>query len=294
MEDLIIGSHVSFNKNSELLGSVEEALSYNANTFMFYTGAPQNTTRLPLHDNFTKEALELMKNNNIDINNVVVHAPYIINLANKNNLDFSISFLKQELKRVKELSVKILVLHPGSHVGVGILEGIHNISFALNMVKEEAEGVFIALETMAGKGSEIASNFEEIKTIMNEVNYPLYVCLDTCHINDAGYDLNDFESVLNQFDSIIGLDKIKCVHINDSLNERASHKDRHANIGMGTIGFNNLLNVIYNERLKGIPKILETPYVVNKKYPPYRFEIAMIRAKKFNENLLEDIENYYK
>ena len=147
---------------------------------------------------------------------------------------------------------------------------------------------------MAGKGSEIASNFEEIKTIMNEVNYPLYVCLDTCHINDAGYDLNDFESVLNQFDSIIGLDKIKCVHINDSLNERASHKDRHANIGMGTIGFNNLLNVIYNERLKGIPKILETPYVVNKKYPPYRFEIAMIRAKKFNENLLEDIENYYK
>lgn len=294
MEDLIIGSHVSFNKNSELLGSVEEALSYNANTFMFYTGAPQNTTRLPLHDNFTKEALDLMKNNNIDINNVVVHAPYIINLANKNNLDFSISFLKQELKRVKELSVKILVLHPGSHVGVGVLEGIHNISFALNMVKEEAEGVFIALETMAGKGSEITSNFEEIKTIMNEVNYPLYVCLDTCHINDAGYDLNDFESVLNQFDSIIGLDKIKCVHINDSLNERASHKDRHANIGMGTIGFNNLLNVIYNERLKGIPKILETPYVVNKKYPPYRFEIAMIRAKKFNENLLEDIENYYK
>ena len=183
--------------------------------------------RLPLHDNFTKEALELMKNNNIDINNVVVHAPYIINLANKNNLDFSISFLKQELRRVKELGVKILVLHPGSHVGVGILEGIHNISFALNMVKEEAEGVFIALETMAG--SEIASNFEEIKTIMNEVNYPLYVCLDTCHINDAGYDLNDFESVLNQFDSIIGLDKIKCVHINDSLNERASHKDRHAN-----------------------------------------------------------------
>ena len=293
MEDLIIGSHVSFNKNSELLGSVEEALSYNANTFMFYTGAPQNTTRLPLHDNFTKEALDLMKNNNIDINNVVVHAPYIINLANKNNLDFSISFLKQELKRVKELSVKILVLHPGSHVGVGVLEGIHNISFALNMVKEEAEGVFIALETMAGKGSEIASNFEEIKTIMNEVNYPLYVCLDTCHINDAGYDLNDFESVLNQFDSIIGLDKIKCVHINDSLNERASHKDRHANIGMGTIGFNNLLNVIYNERSKGIPKILETPYVVNKKYPPYRFEIAMIRAKKFNENLEEIVEQIF-
>lgn len=294
MEDLIIGSHVSFNKNGELLGSVKEALSYNANTFMFYTGAPQNTMRLPLHDNFTKEALELMKNNNIDINNVVVHAPYIINLANKNNLDFSISFLKQELIRIKELGVKILVLHPGSHVGVGVLEGIHNISFALNMVKEEAKDVFIALETMAGKGSEIASNFEEIKTIMNEVNYPLYVCLDTCHINDAGYDLNDFESVLNQFDSIIGLDKIKCVHINDSLNERASHKDRHANIGMGMIGFDKILNVVYNERLKGIPKILETPYVVNKKYPPYRFEIAMIRAKKFNENLLEDIENYYK
>ena len=291
---LIIGSHVSFKKEDGLLGSVKEALSYKANTFMFYTGAPQNAKRLPINMELVDEAKKMMIDNGIDINNVIVHAPYIINLANKNNLDFSISFLKQELRRVKELGVKILVLHPGSHVGVGILEGIHNISFALNMVKEEAEGVFIALETMAGKGSEIASNFEEIKTIMNEVNYPLYVCLDTCHINDAGYDLNDFESVLNQFDSIIGLDKIKCVHINDSLNERASHKDRHANIGMGTIGFNNLLNVIYNERLKGIPKILETPYVVNKKYPPYRFEIAMIRAKKFNENLLEDIENYYK
>lgn len=291
---VLIGSHVSFKSDSQLLGSANEAISYGSNCFMFYTGAPQNTKRSKLSYDLTLKARDVLNVNNIDLKNVVIHAPYIINLANKNNLDFSISFLKQELRRVKELGVKILVLHPGSHVGVGILEGIHNISFALNMVKEEAEGVFIALETMAGKGSEIASNFEEIKTIMNEVNYPLYVCLDTCHINDAGYDLNDFESVLNQFDSIIGLDKIKCVHINDSLNERASHKDRHANIGMGTIGFNNLLNVIYNERLKGIPKILETPYVVNKKYPPYRFEIAMIRAKKFNENLLEDIENYYK
>ena len=299
MEDLIIGSHVSFNKNSELLGSVEEALSYNANTFMFYTGAPQNTMRLPLHDNFTKEALELMKNNNIDINNVVVHAPYIINLANKNNLDFSISFLKQELRRVKELGVKILVLHPGSHVGVGVLEGIHNISFALNMVKEEAEGVFIALETMAGKGSEIASNFEEIKTIMNEVNYPLYVCLDTCHINDAGYDLQNFDDVILEFDKVIGFDYLKCIHINDSKNEIGSHKDRHENIGYGTIGFDNLINIIYNERLNNIPKILETPYVddvINKKnraYPPYKFEISMIREKKFNENMLEDVRNYY-
>ena len=297
MEELIIGSHVSFNKSTQLIGSVEEALSYNANTLMLYTGAPQNTSRSKVSEEITKKAFELMHNNNINPDNIIVHAPYIINLANKNNFEFSVSFLKQELTRVKELGLKRLVIHPGSHVGIGALEGIKNIASAFNEVKEYAEGIFICLETMAGKGSEIATNFEEIKAIMDLVKYPLYVCMDTCHLNDAGYDVTNFDKILSDFDSIIGLDKLKCIHINDSLNPKASHKDRHANIGFGTIGFDNLLKIIYHEKLKGIPKILETPYTSisgERLYPPYKYEIEMIRNKKFNEKLMEDIENYYK
>lgn len=297
MQELIIGSHVSFNKNTQLLGSVQEALSYNANTLMLYTGAPQNTSRYPIDQELTKKAYELMKNNNIDINNIVVHAPYVINLANKNNFDFAVSFLKQELTRMKELGLKRLVIHPGSHVGQGVHEGVKNIAAALNLVQKEAEDVFICLETMAGKGSEIAANFDEIKAIMEQVNYPLYVCMDTCHLNDAGYNIKEFDNILNEFDSKIGLDHLKCLHINDSINEMNSHKDRHANIGYGTIGFDNLLKIIYHEKLEGIPKILETPYTSisgERLYPPYKYEIEMIRAKKLNENLMEDIENCYK
>ncbi|MBQ4634632.1 MAG: deoxyribonuclease IV [Bacilli bacterium] len=297
MQELIIGSHVSFNKNTQLLGSVQEALSYNANTLMLYTGAPQNTSRYPIDQELTKKAYELMKNNNIDINNIVVHAPYVINLANKNNFDFAVSFLKQELTRMKELGLKRLVIHPGSHVGQGVHEGVKNIAAALNLVQKEAEDVFICLETMAGKGSEIAANFDEIKAIMEQVNYPLYVCMDTCHLNDAGYNIKEFDHILNEFDSKIGLDHLKCLHINDSINEMNSHKDRHANIGYGTIGFDNLLKIIYHEKLEGIPKILETPYTSisgERLYPPYKYEIEMIRAKKLNENLMEDIENCYK
>ena len=297
MEELIIGSHVSFTKSTQLVGSVKEALSYNANTLMLYTGAPQNTSRSKVDEELTKKAFELMQENNINPNNIIVHAPYIINLANKNNFDFAVNFLKQELSRVKELGLKRLVIHPGSHVGIGVMEGIKNIAAAFNEVKEYADGIFICLETMAGKGSEIASNFEEIKAIMDLVNYPLYVCMDTCHLNDAGYDVTDFDKILFEFDNIIGLDKLKCIHINDSLNVKAAHKDRHANIGYGTIGFEVLLKIIYHDKLKEIPKILETPYTSisgERLYPPYKYEIEMIRNKKFNEKLMEDIENYYK
>ena len=161
----------------------------------------------------------------------------------------------------------------------------------------ESKEVMICLETMAGKGSEIASKLEELKNIMDLVQYPLYVCIDTCHLNDAGYEISNFDNFLETFDSIIGLDKIKCVHINDSMNPLASHKDRHANIGLGTIGFDNLIKVIYHEKLKDIPKILETPYTSisgERLYPPYKFEIEMIRNKKFDEKLIEKIETYYK
>ena len=296
MNNLIIGSHVTFNKNDQLIASVKEAISYKSNTFMFYTGAPQNTLRYPIDDFKTLEAINLMKENGIDINNVIVHAPYIINLANPKNLDFSISFLKQELERVDKLGVKYMVLHPGSHVGLGVEEGIKNIIEGLNKVFENYHGnVTILLETMAGKGSEVGTDFNQIKTIIDGVTYSnrLGVCLDTCHLNDAGYDISKFDSLLDDFDEIIGIDKIKCVHINDSKNEKGAHKDRHENIGLGTIGFDNLINVLYNERLDNIPKILETPYI-NGDYPPYKFEIEMIRNKKMNDNLIDDIEKYYK
>lgn len=285
---LIIGCHVNFSNSDQLLGALNQALSYNANTFMFYTGAPQNTLRSKIDDATTSKALETMKENNIEISNVIVHAPYIINLANNkeaSKYDFSINFLKQEIKRCEQIGIKYLVLHPGSHVGLGVDEGISNIIFALNKVNESNNSVVILLETMAGKGSEVGTNFDEIKRIIDGVKdkSKIGVCLDTCHLNDAGYDISNFEKVLDEFDKKIGLSYVHCVHINDSKNIRGAHKDRHENLGYGTIGFDNLINVIYNDRLDNIPKILETPWIGE--YPPYKEEIEMIRTKTFNGNL---------
>lgn len=301
--NLIIGSHVSFKSGKQLVGSVVEALSYGSNTFMFYTGAPQNTSRSAIDENLTKEAFELMKENGIEPGNIIVHAPYIINLANDgSSYDFAIKFLKEEIKRVDKLGMKYLVLHPGSHVGLGIDKGLDNIINGLNFVLSEDNDVIVCLETMAGKGSELGTSFEQIKKIIDGVklNNKLMVCLDTCHINDAGYDLNNFDEVLDEFDNVIGLDKLACIHVNDSKNEKGSHKDRHENIGLGTIGFDNLIKVIYNERLDGIPKILETPYIGDtddskeRLYPPYKFEIEMIRNKKFDSGFLDKIRKCYK
>ncbi|MBE6152503.1 MAG: deoxyribonuclease IV [Firmicutes bacterium] len=301
--DLIIGSHVSFKNKEQLVGSVREALSYGENTFMFYTGAPQNTSRAEIDDNLTREAHELMKKNNINPVNVIVHAPYIINLANNGtNYDFAIKFLKEEINRVQKLGMKYLVLHPGSHVGLGINLGIENIINALNFVLTKDTNVIICLETMAGKGSEVGSKFTELKKIIDGVIFSdkVMVCMDTCHLNDAGYDISNFDKVLEEFEEIIGLDKLACIHINDSKNEMGSHKDRHDNFGIGKIGFDKLLDVIYNEKLDGIPKILETPYIgVNdddkeRIYPPYKFEIEMIKNKKFDEGFLDKIRTYYK
>ena len=285
---LYIGSHVSFTKNSQLLGSLEEALSYGANTFMFYTGAPQNTNRSNIDYNLTQEAIKLMKSNDIDISKVIVHAPYIINLCNPEKFDFSVKFLTEEVKRVSDLGVKYLVFHPGSHVGLGVEKGISNIILGLKKVFESTScNVTILLETMAGKGTEIGRNLEEIKTIIDSVNNErLGVCLDTCHLHDAGYDLTKFDEFLNEFDNMIGIDKIKCIHINDSKNVIGSHKDRHENIGFGKIGFDTLLNVIYNDKLVDIPKILETPYVDDK--PPYKYEIEMIKNKRL-QNIITSV-----
>ena len=277
---LYIGSHVGFNKNNQLLGSLDEALSYKANTFMFYTGAPQNTMRYSIDDELTKEAYKKMKENNIDLSNIIVHAPYIINLANpeKEKHEFAINFLKQEVSRCEKLGIKNMVLHPGSHVGVGIDKGIELIIDGLNKVLEIDNSVCILLETMAGKGSEVGSNFSEIKRIIDGINKKelIGVCIDTCHIHDAGYDLNNFDSVLDEFDKIVGLNYVKCLHINDSKNICGARKDRHENIGKGNIGLDSLIKVIYNKRLDTIPKILETPYINDQ--APYKEEIELIRS----------------
>lgn len=288
---LYIGSHVGFNKNNQLLGSVLEASSYGANTFMFYTGAPQNTMRNPIDDKLTNAAIKKMKEVGINFSKVVVHAPYIINLCNEANFDFSVSFLKGEVERVSKLGVKYMVLHPGSHVGLGIDKGIENIISGLNLVLDGKTDVTILLETMAGKGSEVGSTMDEIKRIIDGVKDKSHigVCLDTCHLNDAGYSMEDFDKYLDEFDKIIGIEKIGCIHINDSKNILSSHKDRHENIGFGTLGFDNLIKIIYNERLGEIPRILETPYV-DREYPPYKYEIEMIRNKKFDENLINKIK----
>ena len=293
--DLIIGSHVKHVKDEGLYGSVLEAISYNATAFMFYTGAPQNTLRFPINEEKKKLGIELMKQNNIDINNVIVHAPYIINLANKTNHEFSINFLKSEIRRCEELGVKKLVLHPGSHVNLGVDVGLQNIIDGLNMVLEPNMNILICLETMAGKGSELGKTFEEIKKIIDGVNLQdkLMVCLDTCHLNDAGYDMGKFDEVLDLFDKIIGIERIGCVHINDSKNPLGSHKDRHENIGFGTLGFDTISNIIYNPKIKDVPKILETPYV-DKVYPPYKYEIEMIRNNKFDNNLIDKIKRNYR
>ena len=289
---LIIGSHVSFTKDSQLMGSLEEALSYDANTFMFYTGAPQNTKRYEIDNEITKKAIVKMKEVGINIDNIIVHAPYIINLANgdESKYDFSIRFLIGEVKRCEEMHVKYMVLHPGSHVGLGVDEGINNIINALNIVLKNSQNVTILLETMAGKGTEVGRNFDEIKRIIDGVwkKELIGVCLDTCHLNDSGYDISNIDSVLDEFDKVIGLKYVKCVHVNDSKNPLGSSKDRHENIGYGTIGFDNLLNVIYNSRLDNIPKILETPYILDK--APYKEEIEMIKERKFNEKLKENVD----
>ena len=286
---LIIGSHVGFGSKKQLLGSVEEALGYKANTFMFYTGSTQSTQRSELNEELTYEAYKLMVENNINSSNVIVHAPYIINLANRSDESkfmFYVNFFKDELNRVKILGFDKIVLHPGSAVNCTKEEGIKNIIDGLNMVINDTTSVKVLLEFMAGKGNELGSSIDELKSIIEGINNKdrVGVCLDSCHMNDAGIDLNKFDEFLDEFDKKIGINKIGCFHINDSMNPIGSHKDRHANIGYGTIGFETLNNIVHNKRLEGIPFILETPYInrnSSDEYPPYKYEIENFRNKKF-------------
>lgn len=281
-----------------LLGSSEEAASYGATTFMIYTGAPQNTRRKKIEELNIDAGLAHAKENGIT--DIVVHAPYIINLGNAvkpETFELAVSFLRAEIDRAQAIGAKQIVLHPGAHVKEGTDVGIQQIIKGLNEVISNKEEVQIALETMAGKGSECGKTFEELAKIIDGVvhNQHLSVCFDTCHTHDAGYDIvNDFDGVLNHFDKIIGVDRLKVVHVNDSKNEQGAAKDRHENIGFGKIGFAALDKIVSHPQLAELPKILETPYVgedKNNKTAPYKLEIEMLRSRKFNQNLKEQLQS---
>ena len=285
---LFLGSHVDLKAPNYYIDTVKTALSYGANTFMFYTGAPQNSFRKPLNELRIEEGRKILKEAGLDESKLVVHAPYIINAANTKSLDIyelAINTIVSELRRTAAFGVKILVLHPGSHVGLGVDVGIEALAKALDVaLKCDGTDVKIALETMAGKGHEIGVNFNEIKEIIDkcEMKDRLGVCLDTCHISDAGYDVSDFDKILDDFNRIIGLDRLLVVHVNDSKNPIGAHKDRHDNIGYGYLGFDTLYKVVNHPRLDGIPKILETPYYNEK--APYKQEIEMLRSGKYVDN----------
>ncbi len=293
---LKIGSHVSMSGKKMLLAASEEAVSYGANTFMIYTGAPQNTRRKKIEDLNIEAGQKHMAENGID--EIVVHAPYIINIGNTTNPDtfeLGVRFLRSEIERTEAIGAKQIVLHPGAHVGAGEEAGIKRIIEGLNEVLTGKENLQIALETMAGKGSECGKSFEELAMIFEGVthNDKLSVCFDTCHTHDAGYDIvNDFDGVLNDFDKIIGIERLKVLHVNDSKNSQGARKDRHENIGFGHIGFEALNYIVHHPQLGDVPKILETPFVgedKNNKKAPYRHEIVMLKNKQFEENLLEQI-----
>ena len=295
---MLIGSHVSMSGKDMLLGSAKEAFSYGANVMMVYTGAPQNTRRKPIEELNAEIGKKFMAENGIK--EVVVHAPYIINLANTTKegyIDFAIDFLKEELRRAEAVGATQVILHPGSHVGAGVDVGLNQIIYGLNQVITKDQTVQIALETMAGKGTELARTFEELARIIDGVTYNehLSVTFDTCHVHDAGYDIkNDLSGVLTQFDKTVGLDRIKVLHINDSKNPVGAHKDRHENLGFGEIGFDALMNVIQVPEFKNLPKILETPWIkVEDKVQiaPYKKEIEMIRSGKFDSHWIEELLN---
>lgn len=291
---MLLGSHVSMSGKEMLLGSSKEAASYGANTFMIYTGAPQNTRRKPIEELNIEAGIAHMKENGMA--GIVVHAPYIINLGNTTKPEtfaLGVEFLQKEIERTAHIGATQIVLHPGAHVGAGADAGIARIVEGLNEVLATDFPVQIALETMAGKGSECGRTFDELAQIIDGVvnNHRLSICMDTCHIHDAGYNIvEDFDGVLNEFDKIIGIDRLKVLHINDSKNVCGAAKDRHENIGFGEIGFETLQYIVHHPQLMELPKILETPFVgvdAKSKEAPYKYEIEMLLTKQFNPEAID-------
>ena len=295
---MIIGSHVAMKAPKMLAGSAKEAHSYGANAMMIFTGAPQNTRRKDVSEMNIPEGQRLLKLYGID--HIIGHAPYIINLGNTvkpENLKFAISFVHDEIKRANALGIEALSFHPGAHLKQGPEVALKQIGQALNEAIDPNQKVSIALETMAGKGTEVGTSFEQLAEIFDNCanNEKLSVTMDTCHMSDAGYDVkNDFDGVLNEFDHIIGLDKLSVIHLNDSKNEPGSHKDRHEDIGFGTIGFDALNYVAHHPQLENFPKIMETPYVKKdendkKGIAPFKPEIEMLRAGEFDPEMKEKL-----
>ena len=292
MTEILLGSHVGMSGKEMFLGSVKEAAEYGANALMVYTGAPQNTRRKEIGELRLDEGLAYAEK--AGIREIVIHAPYIINLGNMEKpemFDFGVEFLAKEVKRAAAFHSKVLVLHPGSSLSAGVEASVEQIAKGLNLVLDADDSeVNIALETMAGKGSEVGRTFEELRKIYDRVERKdrLRVCFDTCHVNDAGYDLvNDYEGVFAQFDRVLGLDQIAVIHVNDSLNPLGAHKDRHANIGFGEIGFDALSAFVHHPALADTVKILETPYVEG--HAPYGEEIAMLKQNTFDPSLMDQI-----
>lgn len=286
MSKIKLGCHVGMAGKEMFLASAKEAASYGANVFMLYTGAPQNTRRKDISELNIEAGWEYARQHGIE--EIVVHAPYIINLANTvkpETYELAVEFLEKEIIRTAAIRSRIMVLHPGSHVNAGVEAGIAQVIKGLNTVlNQNDDDVYIALETMAGKGSEVGRTFEELKAIYDGVDKKdrLRVCFDTCHVNDAGYDIvNHYDEVFEEFDKVIGLDQIAVFHINDSMNPLGAHKDRHANIDKGSIGYETLHRLVHDERFIDVPKILETPWLVEegsdkKTKPPYKEEIEWL------------------
>ncbi len=310
--NLAIGSHVSMKGDDYFYGSVQEALSYDANALMIYTGAPQNTKRIPIEELHVPEAKALLAEHHIPLENVIVHAPYIINLcsAQASTRQLAHDFLITEIKRTQAMGAKHLVLHPGSRLKQDLQVGLDQVVDGLNDVLDHlSTDVVICLETMAGKGSEVNVNLEEMEYIVKHIHKQanIGVCLDTCHINDEGYPIADFDSYLKDLDARIGIEKVKVIHLNDSKNALAAHKDRHENLGYGHIGFEALLKVVYHPLLNGVPKILETPYfsfeapsdktpntMKEISLPLYKYEIDMLRKGQWYDIKKEILTSYLK
>ena len=295
---LKLGSHVGMSGKKMMLGSVEEALSYGANTFMIYTGAPQNTRRKDISELNIDAAWDYLSQHQIE--EIIVHAPYIINLGNSvkpETFELAVQFLQLEIERTAACKSQTLILHPGAHVGAGTEAGIAQIIKGLNEVLTADTPCNIALETMAGKGSEIGRSFEELAQIYDGVIHSdkLRVCFDTCHTSDSGYDIiHDFDGVIEKFDRLIGKDQIAVFHVNDSKNPSGAAKDRHANIGFGEIGFDALSYIVHHPDFTDVPKILETPYIPSptkekKSYAPYKYEMEMLRRQTFYPDLADQI-----
>lgn len=286
---MIIGSHVSMSAPDYMLQAIKDTISYDANACMIYTGAPSNSRRVELSKFKIDEARELMAEHGIMPENIIIHAPYLINLANTFKPETfmgGVEFLVREIERTQAIGAKILVLHPGSHVNAGTEAGIKKICEGLDQAMENIGDTMIALETMAGKGSECGCDFHQLKAIIDGCRYKdhLAVCFDTCHVHDSGRDLSKFDELLDEFDEIIGLDRLRVIHLNDSKNSCGARKDRHENIGYGKIGFDILNMIAHHPRLAQIPKILETPYVDDQ--PPYKEEIKMLKQGVFDSRLL--------